>query len=103
MPINNSSDYQVTQYNVITGGASNVLNNVVPSATSGVPVISQGSTSQPVFGTAVVAGGGTGNTSQAAFSLVCGGTTTTGAFQAVSDVATGSVLISGGTGALPSF
>jgi hypothetical protein len=103
MPINNSADYQVTQYNVITGGASNILNNVAPSATSGIPVISQGSSSQPIFGTAVVAGGGTGNTTQAAYSLVCGGTTTTGAFQAVADVATGSVLVSGGTGALPSF
>lgn len=54
----------VTQYNVITGGStSSTLNNVAPSATSGVPVISQGSSSQPVFGTAVVAGGGTGATS----------------------------------------
>jgi hypothetical protein len=93
----------ITQYNVITGGASNAPNSVAPSATSGVPLISQGSSSQPVFGTAVVAGGGTGNTSQTAYSLVCGGTTTTGAFQAVADVATGSVLVSGGTSALPAF
>jgi hypothetical protein len=50
-----------------------------------------------------VSNGGTGNTSQPAYSLVCGGTTTTGAFQAVSDVATGSVLISKGTSALPAF
>lgn len=99
----NPSDQTITQYNLQTGGANNLLNNVAPSATSGVPMISQGSSSQPVFGTAVVAGGGTGNTSQAAYSLVCGGTTTTGAFQSVADVATGSVLISGGTTALPSF
>jgi len=50
-----------------------------------------------------VANGGTGNTSQAAYSLVAGGTTTTGAFQAVGPVATGQVLTSGGTGALPAF
>lgn len=50
-----------------------------------------------------VANGGTGNASQAAFSLVAGGTTTTGAFQAISDVAVGQVLVSGGTGALPAF
>jgi hypothetical protein len=37
-------------------------NNVAPSATSGVPLISKGSTTQPAFGTAVVAGGGTGAT-----------------------------------------
>jgi hypothetical protein len=56
----NPSDQTITQYNIQTGGASNLLNNVAPSATSGVPVISQGSSSQPIFGTAVVAGGGTG-------------------------------------------
>jgi len=36
----------ITQYNVITGGASNAPNSVAPSATSGVPLISQGSSSQ---------------------------------------------------------
>lgn len=93
----------ITQYNVITGGASNAPNSVAPSATSGVPLISQGSAAQPIFGTAVVAGGGTGLTSAAAYSLICGGTTTTGSFQTVADVATGSVLVSGGTAALPAF
>lgn len=49
----------VTQYNLIVGGAtSDVLVNVAPSATSGVPVISQGSSANPTFGTAVLAGGG---------------------------------------------
>ncbi len=56
----NPSDQTITQYNIQTGGANNLLNNVAPSATSGVPVISQGASSQPIFGTAVVAGGGTG-------------------------------------------
>ena len=51
-----------TQYNVLTGASANTVNNVAPSATSGVPFISQGSSAQPVFGTAVVAGGGTGAT-----------------------------------------
>jgi len=52
----------ITQYNVITGAAtSSTLNNVPPSSTSGVPLISQGASSQPVFGTVVVAGGGTGS------------------------------------------
>lgn len=53
----------ITQFNVLTGGASNLPNSVAPSATSGVPLISQGAASQPIFGTAVVAGGGTGVTS----------------------------------------
>jgi len=102
--INNATDHQVTQYNVITGGASNVLNNVAPSATSGVPVISQGSSSQPVFGTAVVAGGGTGDTSFTAYSVITGGTTSTGALQNVSGVGTsGQLLTSNGAAALPSW
>lgn len=54
----------VTQYNVITGAAtSSTLNNVAPSATSGVPLISQGAAAQPIFGTAAIAGGGTNATS----------------------------------------
>lgn len=62
MTLINPSDQTITQFNVQTGGANNLLNNVAPSATSGVPVISQGAASQPIFGTAVVAGGGTGAT-----------------------------------------
>lgn len=93
----------VTQYNVLTGAAtSSAVNNVVPSATSGVPLISQGSTTQPAFGTAVVAGGGTGDTSFTAYSVICAGTTSTGAFQNVSGLGTsGQVLTSAGAGALP--
>lgn len=51
-----------TQYNVLVGGASNAVANVAPSATSGVPLVSGGSSANPSFGTAVVAGGGTGAT-----------------------------------------
>lgn len=58
----NACDQTIAQYNIQTGGVNNLLNNVVPSATSGVAVISQGSSSQPIFGTVVVAGGGTGAT-----------------------------------------
>lgn len=102
--INNSADQQVTQYNILTGGASNVINNVAPSSTSGVPVISQGASSQPVFGTAVVAGGGTGNTTFTAYSVIAAGTTATGAFQNVSGLgSSGNVLTSNGAGALPTW
>jgi len=95
----------VTQYNVLVGSStSSTLTNVAPSATSGVPLISQGSSSNPVFGTAVVAGGGTGNTSQTAYSLVAGGTTTTGAFQAVGpNSSSNAILMAAGTSTLPNF
>ncbi len=100
----NPSDQSITQYNIQTGGASNLLNNVAPSATSGVPFISQGSSSQPVFGTAVVAGGGTGNTTFTAYSVICAGTTATGTFQNVSGVgSSGQILTSNGASNLPTW
>lgn len=104
MSLNNATNQNTTQYNVLTGGVNNLLNNVTPSATSGVPVISQGSSAQPVFGTAVVGGGGTGNTTFTAYSVIAAGTTATGAFQNVSGVGTiGQILTSNGSSALPTW
>src|ERR1700690_156390 len=93
-----------TNHNVLGGAASNGITNVAPSATSGVPLISQGAAADPAFGTAVVAGGGTGDTSFTAYSVITGGTTSTGALQNVSGVGTsGQVLTSNGAAALPSW
>ncbi len=93
-----------TQHDLLIGAASNGITSVAPSATSGVPVISQGAGVDPTFGTAVVAGGGTGETSFTAYSVLCGGTTSTGALQNVSGVGTlGQVLTSNGASALPSW
>jgi len=104
MTLLNPSDQTITQYNVQTGGATNTLNNVAPSGTSGVPLISQGAASQPIFGTAVVAGGGTGATSFTAYSVICGGTTSTNPLQNVSGVGTaGQVLTSNGAATLPTW
>ena len=51
-----------------------------------------------------VASGGTGATSATAYAVLCGGTTSTGAFQPVASVGTsGQVLTSNGAGALPTF
>ena len=51
-----------------------------------------------------VANGGTGNTSATAYAVLCGGTTSTGAFQSIASVGTsGQVLTSNGPGALPTF
>jgi hypothetical protein len=51
-----------------------------------------------------VADGGTGISSATAYALLCGGTTSTGAFQSVAGVgSSGQVLTSNGAGALPSF
>jgi hypothetical protein len=94
----------ITQYNVLTAGPSNAPNSVAPAATLGVPLISQGSTAQPMFGTAVVAGGGTGDTSFTPYTPVVGGTTSTGPLQSVVSTGTaGQVLTSNGAAALPTF
>ena len=92
----------ITQYNVITGAASNALNNVAPGNT-GIPLISQGASSQPAFGTATVPGGGTGLTTTTAYGLIAGGTTSTGNFQNVGAGTSGYVLTSNGSSALPTF
>lgn len=51
-----------------------------------------------------VSNGGTGDTSLTAYSVLCGGTTSTGAVQSIASVGTsGQVLTSNGAGALPTF
>ena len=51
-----------------------------------------------------VAGGGTGLSTATAYAVLCGGTTSTGAFQSIASVGTsGQVLTSNGAGALPTF
>lgn len=94
----------LTQYSTLVGAGTSTITKIAPSATSGIPYISQGSSSNPTFGTAVVAGGGTGNTTFTAYSVIAAGTTATGAFQNVSGVGTaGQVLTSAGAGALPTW
>lgn len=53
----------LTNHNILLGAGTATITNLAPSATSGVPLISQGAAADPVFGTALVLGGGTGLTS----------------------------------------
>ena len=45
------SGVTVTQHDLLIGADSNGITSVAPSATSGVPVISQGASADPAFGT----------------------------------------------------
>lgn len=104
MAQNNCANLTHTQYNVIVGSTNNEVTNVAPSATSGIPLVSNGAAANPSFTTATVAGGGTGTATYTAYSVICAGTTSTGAFQNVSGVGTsGQLLTSNGAGALPTW
>ena len=94
----------LTQYNLIVGNVASAVNFIAPSATSGVPLISAGSSADPSFGTAVVAGGGTGVATTTAYAVLCGGTTSTAALQSIASVGTAAqVLTSNGAGVAPTF
>lgn len=95
----------LTDHNVLLGQGTTTIGLAAPSATVGVPLVSQGAAADPAFGTATVPGGGTGDTSFTAYAPICGGTTSTGNLQSASTgIATaGFVLTSNGAGALPSF
>jgi hypothetical protein len=86
----------VTQHDVLVGAASNSVTSVAPSATSGVPLISQGAAADPAFGTVVVAGGGTGAVTFNINGAVFSNTTTTGALAAAT-LTSGQLLIGGTT------
>ena len=73
---NLSTSGSPAQYQVGIFASGTALAGISPSATSGVPMISQGSSANPTFGTASIAGGGTGQT------------TATAAFNALSPLTT---------------
>ena len=86
----------VTQHDVLIGASSNGITSVAPSATSGVPLISQGASSDPAFGTAVVAGGGTGAVSFNTNGVIISNTSGTGVLAALS-LSSGQLVIGGTT------
>ena len=91
----------LTNHNLLIGAGTATITNVAPSATSGVPVISQGAAADPTFGTAVVAGGGTGRVTLTNHGVLVGAGTT-----AITQLAAGSagqVLQSGGASADPAY
>ena len=90
----------ITQYGTVVAGASNAVASVAPSATSGIPYISQGNAANPTFGTAVVAGGGTGQVTLTNHGVLVGAGTSEITQLAVGT--TGQVL-QGNTGADPSW
>jgi hypothetical protein len=101
--VNNGLTFDITVKNATGTGVA------VPAGKSMI-VFNTGSnvvevTTALATGTVIpVANGGTGATSQTAYSVICGGTTSTGAYQSVISLGTaGQVLTSNGAGALPTW
>jgi hypothetical protein len=62
----------ITAHYTLVGAGTSAIAMVAPSATAGVPFVSGGSSADPSFTTAVVAGGGTGVATLAANGVVVG-------------------------------
>jgi hypothetical protein len=92
-----------TAHGVLLGEGTSSIVAVAPNSTSGLPLISQGSSTNPAYGTAVVAGGGTGDTSFTTYMPITGGTTTTGALQSVATGTAGYALTYVSSSALPTW
>jgi hypothetical protein len=123
----NPSNQTITQYDVQVGAANNLLASVGPGSVGQI-LLSGGNAANPSYVTPTssgstltvtsnsttlnydiaapvsVANGGTGDESFTAYSVITGGTTSTGALQNVSGVgSSGQVLTSNGAGSLPTW
>lgn len=107
-----------TAHSVLLGEGTASIGTVGPDATSGIALISQGSSADPIFGTVTVPGGGTGATTLTGVLIGNGTSAVTGnaiteyavlvggasnAITSIADVATGEALMSGGVSANPAF
>jgi hypothetical protein len=95
----------ITAHDILIGNGTSNVTLLAPSATSGAALISQGAASNPAYGSITVPSGGTGLASATAYAPICGGTTTTGAFQSAStgQGTSGYIFTSTGASSLPSF
>lgn len=87
-----------------TLGSLGTTTTVLHGNAAGAPTFGAVDLATDVTGTLPVPNGGTGAASFTAYAVLCGGTTSTGAFQNVSGVGTsGQVLTSNGAGMLPTW
>ena len=86
----------LTNHNLLLGAGTATITNVPPSATAGVPFVSNGAAADGSFSTALIPGGGTATTSFNINGAVFSGTTTTSALAAAT-LTSGQLLIGGTT------
>jgi hypothetical protein len=90
----------LTDHSVIIGGGTGVR-FAGPNALTGIPLVSQGATSDPVFATTSVVGGGTNSNTLTANAVLLGEGTSAVGFATIGTA--GRVLTDNGAGADPSF
>jgi len=88
----------LTNHAVLIGAGTSTITKVLPGV-SGIPLISQGVSLDPIFGTAQIVGGGTAATAFSVNGVVISNTTTTGALSSLT-LSSGQFVI-GSTGASP--
>jgi hypothetical protein len=104
VPVGGTGDSSLTQYGLMLGDGTGPVSVLSPSSSTAFPLVSSGSSADPSWSLLGVAGGGSGNSSFTAYSLLAGGATSTGALQQISGLGTtGQVLVSNGSGALPTW
>jgi len=75
VPLGGTGLATLTAHDLLVGADAGNVTLVAPSATAGVPLVSAGASTDPAYGTAVVAGGGTGQTSLTVHGVVVGNAT----------------------------
>lgn len=86
-----------------TLGSLGTTTTVLHGNAAGAPTFGAVSLTADITGTLGVSNGGTGVASQTAYSVVCAGTTSTGAYQNATIGTAGRVLMDNGAAALPTF
>ena len=93
----------IPQYNVLLGNGTSAVSTAAPSATAGLPLVSNGSSANPSFAVAVPAGGGTGLATLAAHGVMLGEGTANVSLATPSVGSSGYALLSNGPTSDPSF
>lgn len=89
----------LTNHSVLVGAGTSTITKVAPSATAGIPLVSNGAAADPSYTTAVVAGGGTGQTTLTTNGVLYGNGTS--AVGITAQGAANTVLL--GNGGVPTF
>lgn len=94
-----------TAYGTLCAGTTATGNvQTVSPGTTALPLVSGGASALPSYSGLTVPGGGSGVTSNTAYAVLCGGTSSTAAIQSIASVgSSGNVLTSNGAAALPTF